>query len=370
VIRTDRGDTSGNVISNTDTNYDSCACSPTGKMVQTSQPYTPGAAVYWTTYTYDGQGRTLQVNAPDGASNTYYAYYGATTVVTDPAGNWKALIKDVDGNVKSVIEPDPTYNPSPVTSAQSIDCVSTQAPSGMLGTCYAYDSLKNLTTVTMPRSTGTQTRTFTYQAGTNWLLTATNPENGTVTYTRDAMGHVTKRVDAVGQTTTYTYDPYNRLSQVARGNDSCQTDSYYYDTSIDGSFPSGASYGKLTAVAFGYGTPGSGACPGSGSNGSTWQGMLYEYQYASTGRTTGKRMIVKRNGYGDSPNTTVDLDAFWTYDNEGRMLTVQYPVVTDPNTGNPTSTAFTYAYDNMGRPTTITSGIDGSGGDAAVNAVQ
>ena len=33
VIRTDRGDTSGNVISNVDTNYDSCACSPTGKMV-------------------------------------------------------------------------------------------------------------------------------------------------------------------------------------------------------------------------------------------------------------------------------------------------------------------------------------------------
>ena len=68
----------------------------------------------------------------------------------------------------------------------------------------------------MPRSNGTQTRTFTYQSGTNWLLTATNPENGTVTYTRDAMGHVTKRVDAMGQTTNYTYDSYNRLTQVTR----------------------------------------------------------------------------------------------------------------------------------------------------------
>ena len=265
VIRTDRGDTSGNVISNVDTNYDSCACSPTGKMVAKSQPYAPGAAVYWTSYTYDGLGRTIQVTAADNASHTNYAYYGSTTVVTDPAGNWKAMTTDVDGNLKSVIEPDPAYNPSALTSAQSIDCVSTQAPSGMMGTCYVYDVVKNLTTVRMPRSTGTQTRTFTYQTGTNWLLTATNPENGTVTYTRDAAGHVTKRVDAEGQWTSYSYDSYNRLKQVGRaiapgyGADPCQTENYYYDQGTDPSFDSGASWGKLTAVLFGTG-PGS-ACP-------------------------------------------------------------------------------------------------------------
>ena len=33
----------------------------------------------------------------------------------------------------------------------------------------------------MPRSTGTQTRSFTYSGSD--MLTATNPENGTVTYT-------------------------------------------------------------------------------------------------------------------------------------------------------------------------------------------
>ena len=338
------------------------------RMVAKSQPYAPGAAVYWTSYTYDGLGRTIQVTAADNASHTNYAYYGSTTVVTDPAGNWKAMTTDVDGNLKSVIEPDPAYNPAALTSAQSIDCVSTQAPSGMMGTCYVYDVVKNLTTVRMPRSTGTQTRTFTYQTGTNWLLTATNPENGTVTYTRDAAGHVTKRVDTIGQWTSYSYDSYNRLKQVRRaiapgyGADPCQTENYYYDQGTDPSFDSGASWGKLTAVAFGTG-PGS-ACPGTAPDGSTWGGLTYEYQYNSAGQTTGKRMAISRGGY---TGGNVNLDAYWTYDNEGRVLTEQYPVANDPSTGNPTSTAYTYAYDTMGRPITMTTG---SQYDYVVNGLQ
>ena len=146
VIRTDRGDTSGNVVSNVDTDYAPCACSPTGKMYRTSQPYAPGGSVYWTTYTYDGLGRTITVTAADSSSNTTYAYSGSTTVVTDPAGNWKAMTTDVDGNLKSVIEPDPAYgSPAAPGSAQNIDCASYPAPSQTLGTCYAYDVLKNLT---------------------------------------------------------------------------------------------------------------------------------------------------------------------------------------------------------------------------------
>ena len=74
--------------SQVDTQYGPCGCSPIGKMSAVSQPYAPGATPVWTTYTYDGSGRTLTVTAPDG-SVTRYAYAGNQTTVTDPAGKWK-----------------------------------------------------------------------------------------------------------------------------------------------------------------------------------------------------------------------------------------------------------------------------------------
>ena len=51
----------GVTVATVDTQYASCACSPLGKVWKVSQPYAPGAQVNWTTYTYDGSGRTLTV---------------------------------------------------------------------------------------------------------------------------------------------------------------------------------------------------------------------------------------------------------------------------------------------------------------------
>jgi YD repeat-containing protein len=45
------------------------------------------------------------------------------------------------------------------------------------------------------------------------MASATNPENGTVSYTYDGNHHVTQRTDAKGQKTNYTYDAYERLTQ-------------------------------------------------------------------------------------------------------------------------------------------------------------
>jgi YD repeat-containing protein len=84
-----------------------------------------------------------------------------------------------------------------------------------LNTYYTYDLLNNVTQVTMPRATGTQTRTFNYN-NTAYLQSATNPENGTVTYTYTTAGNLAGKTDAKGQKVVYTYDGYNRLWQVQR----------------------------------------------------------------------------------------------------------------------------------------------------------
>ena len=131
-------------------------------MSQQSQPYAPGGSDAWTVYHYDASGRTIAVVLPDGSTTTY-GYGGNQVYVNDPAGNWKVFNMDALGNLAVVGEPDPTL--------------------GNVLTFYTYDVLNHLTSVYMPRGTTTQYRTFNYTSGTTvgaFLLSATNPENGTI----------------------------------------------------------------------------------------------------------------------------------------------------------------------------------------------
>jgi YD repeat-containing protein len=97
------GDTSA-VQSVVDTEYDSCACSPFGKVKRVSQPYAPGGTVYWTTYTYDALGRTIQVALPNGAGSTTTAYQGNATTATDAAGKWKKYTSNAMGQLIQVAQ--------------------------------------------------------------------------------------------------------------------------------------------------------------------------------------------------------------------------------------------------------------------------
>ena len=186
-------------VSQVDTQYAACACSPLGKLWRVSQPYAPGGTPVWTTYYYDGSGRTVKVVAADGSGSTteYLTTYGGVSGSyvrsTDAAGKWKVQQADGMGNLVRVIEPNP-------------------AGGADLTTDYTYNVMGQLTDVSMVRGGVTQTRHFVY-GGTD-LISATNPENGTVTYQYDGAHHVTKRTDAMGQETRYTYDSYGRLTEV------------------------------------------------------------------------------------------------------------------------------------------------------------
>ena len=83
-----------------------------------------------------------------------------------PPVSCKTFTMDAFGNLVTVVEPDPTL--------------------GNVTTSYTSNVLNHLIHVSMPRGSTTQTRTFNYNSGTTvtgLLQSATNPENGTVTYT-------------------------------------------------------------------------------------------------------------------------------------------------------------------------------------------
>ena len=338
------------VVSQTETVYDSCACSPTGKMTQQSLPHAPGATPVWTTYTYDGIGRTLQKQTvgTGTTSTTTYAYWSNDVQVLDATQKWKTFQMDVFGNLSLVAEPDPA---NPTTAYYY--------------TYYTYDLLNNLTQVSMPRPTGTQTRTFVYNG--KLLTSATNPENGTVTYTYNSYNKVATKTDAKGQAIVYTYDSLARLTKVQRypsgtsgSEDICQQENYYYDSNPFTSSYSQYSSGRLAAVQY-YAPPAS-AYVANYNCGTT---LVEQYSYNQGGAKTNKGMLVTRtlawqsDSAGSNPPTitgasTADLESSYTYDNEGRMTGIQYPggwngtsTIAGPSVG--------YTYDSMGRLGGITS---------------
>jgi YD repeat-containing protein len=243
-------------------------------------------------------------------SVTSYLYQGNCTTITDPAGKWKAYTSDALGNLTLVTEPAPG--------------------GGNHQTTYTYNLLNKLTGVNMPRGSVTQTRTFNYSLTTGRLMSATNPENGTVSYTYRADGSLASKTDAKSQQTTYTYDGYGRLTQAAGY-------SYYYDSNpLDASYPPNYGWGRLAAVAW-----------TSSSMGMNFTEM---YRYSVGGLMIGKRVQLSPNPDPNLPGgkgtETSNLDATFTYDAEGHYLGPQgYPDWPQ---------SFAYSRDTLGRPSGIT----------------
>jgi YD repeat-containing protein len=302
-------------VSQVDTQYAPCACSPLGKLWRVSQPYAPGQNQQWTTYAYDGSGRTVSVTAPDGSVTAtqyltaYSTYTGSMVRMTDAAGKWKIQQTDGMGNLVRVIEPNPAGGADLITN-------------------YTYNALGQMTQVSMPRSNGTQTRTFNY-SGTD-LISATNPENGTVSYQYDAGHRVTQRTDAKGQQTRYVYDAYGRLTQVQHWAGSplaeigTQHVDYYYDSNpLNSSYSQNVS-GRLAAVSF---------ANEAGAGGSS----SYMYSYNQAGRVLNQHATLRGQ----------DFEASYAWDNEGRMTQINYP------SGGP---SYTMQFDAMGRVGSMTQG--------------
>jgi YD repeat-containing protein len=116
-LKAESGDGTG-TKSIVESQYAACACSPLGKLWRVSQPYAPGGTAVWTTYTYDGRGRTVAATAPDGSATTTLYSGNATTVYEGLTGAsvWKRYVRDVSGNLTAVYEPNPDGGADLVTS--------------------------------------------------------------------------------------------------------------------------------------------------------------------------------------------------------------------------------------------------------------
>jgi RHS repeat-associated protein len=174
----------------------------------------------YTTFLYDGLGRTVQQTNPDNTSRQWcynsfnsngqancqaeIAGIGETVDEADESRNDWQRTTDALGRLTYVAEPDGT-NPTP-----------------SMVTGYAYDASNNLTSVNQSGggsgSTGARSRLFVYDSLSR-LTNSTNSESGTISYTYDANGNVTqKTVPAPNSTTAgatatlgYSYDALDRL---------------------------------------------------------------------------------------------------------------------------------------------------------------
>src|ERR1039457_4422236 len=161
---------------------------------------------------------------------------------------------------------------------------------------------------------------------------------------------------------TYSYDSYKRLTQIMVGSTPLRT--FMYDTNtLDGTFSGQYTAGRLVAVQNLAFTP-----QGfSGSNISipSTMRLVEMYGYTQAGLTSGKRLQVQEtlyttvNGVGQYTPRTLNMDAAYTYNNEGKMTSVNYPETwswqgqNGPLVSTPGPT-YTYSFDAMYRPTGLT----------------
>jgi RHS repeat-associated protein len=226
-----------------------------------------------------------------------------------------------------VIELDPVSGSGSTPSINGIEITAAGGGGGTLTTNYTYDIYGHLTQVSMPRSNGTQTRTFVYDANQRLQSTA-NPENGTVTYSYNTDGTMATKVDAKNQKIAYVYDANQRVSQIQRypvstgAEDQCQRVTFTYGTSAP-------SLGRVSNATWGASTN----C--AALNNHTF---VESYTYNNPGSVMSKSLAVDG----------VALTSSHTYDNEGKMLTAAYPA---------SGPVFTYAFDNKGRPNKMTDGL-------------
>jgi RHS repeat-associated protein len=152
---------------------------------------------------------------------------GSGSCLVSPNGRFELLLQ-ADGNLV-IYDRSVTPNAAWWSTGTAILPVD---PGFAMRTLYSYDALGNLLRVdqkgTAPNdSTQWRTRTFTYDTLSR-LLSATNPESGTITYSYDLDGNLLQKTSPAPnqtgmatQTVSYCYDALHRVTAKGYGAQSC-----------------------------------------------------------------------------------------------------------------------------------------------------
>lgn len=303
-------------------------------------------SVSGTTFYYDALNRMIEKVGPDG-SVQQWCYDGAQSITslkiycnpsrisgsltgtwvdyTDALNNHWQRVSDALGMLRNVWEPNGS------------------TPAAAMLTSYNYDLLNNLLSVNQTGNGGTdvpRTRNFLFNS-LSQLISATNPETGTITYTYDLNGNVHAKTDARGVITTYGYDAINHLVSKSYSNDpsGTPTSCYQYGTSV-------ATNTVERLVSEWTQSASAGTC--ASPTGSPWTKRTISL-YDSMGRVLNEQQstpfsIGNGTTYGPS----------YTYDYAGDLITS-----TDGSTPSPTnpgiSLTFTNSFDGAGHLSTTTS---------------
>jgi RHS repeat-associated protein len=240
------------------------------------------------------------------------------------------------------------------------------SPGYALVTLYTYDTLGNLLRVEQRGATTDSTqwrvRTFTYNS-LSQLLTATNPESGTISYAYDADGELLQKTSpapniappsSATQTVSYCYDELHRVTGKGYGAQSCPLASpvvsYVYDSGTN-------AQGRLVSL--------------------TDQAGTATYAYDVLGRlSTETRTLTGAN------NAAISKSVSYEYNLDGSLKVLHYPsgaavtykpwqnrsvAVSIPQEAKDLGSSINYITSGVyGPDLSLTNFISGSGGAASI----
>jgi YD repeat-containing protein len=328
---------------------------PVGNLLATTDEL-----LHKTDFTYDANGNVasqtahLDANTPVATSYTYNSF-GEPLTLTDPLGNVTTNTYDANGNLLTVTSPKPDAPTAAsvtqfaydargqlTTITDPLNHITTLAyyPTGLIHTItdaqsnvttYEYDLRGNRTAVVDAQQNRT---TFAYDLG-NRLTGITYPDTTSVSFAYDGRGRRTSVTDQNGKVTSYAYDDADRLTTVTDAAQNVTT--YAYDLENNLTSITDANQHTTSFVYDAFGRVTQTAFPSS---------LTENYVYDAIGNLTSKV---------DRKNQTI----LYVYDALNRLTHKGYPDATGVDyvydlagkikqVSDPTG-SYGFAYDNMGR---------------------